>query len=587
MEKVKLPEGLTLQDLKKNWDTARSQYSSGYRRIKVLDLADQGKIWETISKNFPEYQITPDTNYTNYIKENMLASVYTVGKNASLMARRPEDKEIVDSLNVALESLWGVLDVPAYELKAGERAALTNLGITQVGWNSDIVSGTTDYEYEGDVVFKNIDPLNYMRDPFADTQDDAAYCIYHDIYHKTALQANANYKDALKDFNPNSISPEAQYSREIGNSPAADSNYLQLIIQWVKVFDEKKNEVVIHEIHTIANELVLYVKEDIQPRMFPFAELYSNMAVKDPIGISEPSKILSSSIVLNLLDGLIVTQAYKAQRPPRFISDRSGLNLRTFAKYGNDPDKSFIVRGSAQDAVQYQQFPALPMGLDNVALRIGANIERMSGIDSKYTGKDTGSILTTGGIDSMLAQATMRDTTRIRLYEQYTARLTKLVIHYLIEFGDKRKYTVKPKNSTEYHTVEVDLVKIPKDILFNYSIDISTDIPKNKAKLAAAADAIMEKSLQYQANPPLLLPEEWLMYQDFPQKEIILQRLKADRNADMTEQVAQILTMFSGLCSNGMNPQQAMDTVVQQLQAEQSQGSDATATPPATASPMK
>jgi hypothetical protein len=380
---------------------------------------------------------------------------------------------------------------------------------------------------------------------------------------------NSLYKEAMKNMNPDSVELVETYTRDIGRNVSADSNYLHLVVHWIKVFDEKKNEVVIHEIHTLDNKYVLAVKKDIQPRMFPFAELYSTIPVKDPIGVSEPAKILATTITLNLLDGLSVSHAYKSLRPPRLISDRSGLNLRAFQQYGNDPDKAFIVRGNASDAVQYIQFPPLPPHLENVALRMAGAIERMTGIDGRYTGKDTGSILTTGGIDSMLAQATMRDTTKIKLYEAYTKRLTRLVIQHLIEFGDKRAYTYKPKNSLEVQTIELNLPDIPSDILFNYSVDISSDIPKNKAKLSAAADAMLEKSMQYGAQPEIITIEEWLMYQDFPQKDLILERLQMDRSANMTEQVTQILSMYAGLVEQGMDPNQAIDVVAQQMQAQQ------------------
>jgi hypothetical protein len=566
---VPLPKGVKLQDLIDNWNTAESEYQSSRTRMKVLDLADRGRIWELIAQKFPEYQITPDTNYTNYVKENIVASVYTVGRAASLLARAAKDVVTVEGLNKVLDTLWGVLDVPSYQLKAGERAALLNLGITQVGWNNDIVGGTDSSWYKGDVVFKNIDPMNYMRDPYANSLDDAAYVMFFDKYHKSILMGDPDYAKALKDHNLESISDASGYSREIGNNAGADKNYFRLIVHWMKVYDEEKEEVVIHEIHTIDNKFVLFVKEDIEPRVFPFAELYSSIAVKDPIGISEPAKILSSSIVLNLLDGLTVTHAYKAQRPPRLISDSSGLNLRAFAQHGNDPDKAFIVRGNAQNAVQYVAFPPLPQNIENLALRVAGAMERMSGIDAKYTGKDTGSILTTGGIDSMLAQATMRDTTRIKLYEDYSRRLTRLVIQYLIKYGDKRSYAVKEKNSTQMFEYEVDFPNISNDILFNYSINIDAETPKNKARLAAAADAIMEKSMQYQSNPEIMTIEEWLMYQDFPQKDLILERLKGDRTNNITEQVAQIISMFATMVESGIDPNQAINNVVQALQEQQ------------------
>ena len=565
---VALPEGVTLQDLQDNWDTSLSEYTRARNKMRVLDATDRGDIWDIISKKFPEYQITPDTNYVSYVKDNIVASVYTVGRSASLMPRRKEDIKIVEDLNKALDSIWGILGVADYQLQAGERAALLNLGITQVGWNADIVGGTTNSWYKGDIVFKNIDPMNYMRDPFARDLDNAAYVIIFDDYHKTILQSDPDYAKAIKGAADIGMTVQDDYLRDI-NNPSKNKNYFKLIIHWVRVYDEAKGKTVIHEIHTIDNKFVLQVKEDIQPSLFPCAELYSSIPVKDPIGVSEPSKILSSSIVLNLLDGLIVTHGYKAQRPPRLISDSSGLNLRIFSKHGNDPDKTFIVNGDASKAVHYVSFPPLPPGMEQIPLRLAGSMERMSGIDAAYTGKDTGSILTTGGIDSMLAQATMRDTTRIRLYEAYTKRLTRLVIQYMIEFGDKRVYPYKSPTTRQPQEVVLDLPKIPRDILFNYSINIDAEIPKNKARLAASADAMLEKSMQYQSNPEIITIEEWLQYQNYPQKDLILERLKADRNANMTEQVAQILSSFAGLIEQGMDPNQAMDMVVQQMQNPQ------------------
>lgn len=565
---VALPEGISLQDIQDNWNTARSQYATAHNKMRVLDLTDRGEIWNIIAKKFPEFQITPDTNYVNYVKENILASVYTVGRNASVLPRKAEDVEIADKINKVLDNLWGVLKVAQYQMQAGERAALVNLGITQVGWKSDIVGGTVGKLYQGDVVFKNVDPMNYMRDPFAPNLQNAAYVIFHDDYHKTVLQSDPDYAKALADASLEPSQAIESYSRDI-SGPSATANYFKLTIHWVKVYDASKEKVVIHEIHTINNQFVLQVREDIQPSVFPFAELYSSIPVRDPIGVSEPAKILSSSIVLNLLDGVLVSQAYKAHRPPKFVSDASGLNLRSFAQYGNDPDKTFIVRGNAQDAVHYATFPVLPQGIENVAMRIAGAVERMSGIDAKYTGKDTGSILTTGGIDSMLAQATMRDATRIRLYEDYTKSLTELVIQFLIEYGDKRAYVHKTLTRKTPEPVQVDFAKIPSATSFSYDISIDAEIPKNKAKLAASADAILEKSMQYGANPPILTIEEWLRYQDFPQKDLILERLEIDRSSNMTEQVTQILSTFAGLIEQGMDPNQALDVVVQQLQNPQ------------------
>jgi hypothetical protein len=582
---VPLPKGVTLTDLKSNYDTMKSEYSRAWQRLKVLDLADTGRIWELIRTRFPEFNITPDTNYVSYIKKNLLASIYSIGKSASVMPMSLADRDIADKLNKVLEHIWTTAQVPMYQMRAGERAALLNLGITQVGWASDVTGGTNEHYYKGDLVFKNIDPLNFGRDPFSDDIESAGWCIFHDRYHISTLMENPEYRKHLKNVESfEDVEVPETYYRETGKTPNSTAKYLNLIIHWVKVFDPTKKEVVIHEIHTISNGFVLQVKEDIKPRMFPFAELYCNVSARDPIGYSEPSLILSSYVVSNLIDGIVASHAYKAQRPPRLISDQAGLNLRMFSKYGNDPDKAFIVNGRAADAVSYITFPTLPQDINNLAGRIAQGIFTTSGIDGRYTGKDTGSVLTTGGIDSMLAQATMRDSPIIAMYENYTRKLTQLTISHLVHYGDKRSYAIKNNGSPGYANIDIDFSMIDEGTMFNYAIDISTLIPKNKAKIDAAADQILEMSMQYGANPPVFTIEEWLRYKDFPQKDLILERLAQDRSNDMTSQVMEILTMFATLVEQGMDPNEAIQYVVEQMQAESQPGGPPT--PPAAASMM-
>lgn len=568
-----LPEGVTLRMLQENWDRCKTVYSKIRQRIIKLDAADKGRSWELICKKFPQYQIAPDSNYVNYVKENLLASIYTVGKAPHIIPKSPEDEGITKPINQVLDSIWDILSVPMYQQKAGERAALTNYGVTQVGWNKDLIGGTKGAWYKGDVVFKNIDPLNFFRDPFSETLDDAVYCIHHDKHHMTNLKANVNYAEELSNYkfaqdigaNEELIS----YKDDRTGKSSVDDKYVRLVIHWVKVA-KKGGGYKIHEIHTLNNEWVLFVKEDIKPSMFPFAELYCNEPGNDLIGTSEPWKIFQSAQVLNILDGLIATHAYKAQRPPRLISGTSGLNLRVFAKYGNDPDKAFIVNGIAKDAVQYIQFPPLPPEIMQMVERLDRQIKTMSGIDERYTGKDTGSILTTGGIEAMLAQATMRDTTKINNYEAYAKRLGRLVIMYLIKFADKRAYSVKNVSAPGFHSVEIDFPSVPDEIQFQFGLHISNHLPKTKMRMAQAADAIMQQSMQYAdptgQTPPLMEPEEWLEFQDFPQKDIILARMKLQRESSTMQDVMMALTGFADLIKQGVPPEDAIELVVQKME---------------------
>ena len=168
-----LPEDVTVQQLYENFRIANTEYSAAFKRAKKLDLADRNKLWQAINVQFPKYQILPETNHVSYIKNNLLASIYVVGKSASLLPTSDKDKNLVTLLNVAMERIWSQLDVPYFQMLAGERAALLNLGVTQVGWDNNIVTGSvgSDTFEKGRCILKNVDPLKYMRDPFSQSLD--------------------------------------------------------------------------------------------------------------------------------------------------------------------------------------------------------------------------------------------------------------------------------------------------------------------------------------------------------------------------------------------------------------------------------
>ena len=73
----------------------------------MLEQIDSGDLWKAIKAKFPAYQILPDTNFVSYVKNNIVASLYTVMKSASIPTTE-DDKEICTHLNIALERIWSI-----------------------------------------------------------------------------------------------------------------------------------------------------------------------------------------------------------------------------------------------------------------------------------------------------------------------------------------------------------------------------------------------------------------------------------------------------------------------------------------------
>ena len=571
---VELPDGITIEKLTEYFNIGKAEYSAAQRRAQKLDATDRGKLWEAVRAAFPKYQILPDTNYISYVKNNILASIYTVGKSAQLLPTSDKDKDIVMQLNIAMDNLWSTLDVAGYQMAAGERAALLNYGITQVGWDNSIITGTGDAFRKGEVVLKNVDPLRFMRDPFAKDIETASWCVTWDSYHKSVIMDNPKYKDAFKEYlQDNKETSDAtgamitMNTDHVSKSAQGKKGYYTIYSYWVNK-DGK-----IHEIHLVNNECVLLCKQDIKPATFPFAELYCNLPAGDLFGTSECSKIFANNLAYNIMSSIILTSEYKNQRPPRFVNGQSGINVATFVKHGNDADRTFIVQGDASKAVHYQQFPQPTQQAVQSMGFLSNDVKTITGVDDRYTGRDTGSVLTTGGIENMLDQVTMIDAPKVENYERYCKRLTYLIVSNCLNFSMKRKYFTQNPRTLEWKTVEVDFPNIDADTIFSYELTISSELPKNKSRIESVANHLMEMQMQYQGqgiDVDIITPEEWLMMQDLPLREYMQERMGVQRTQNWVSLVSQAVTQYAGLVDQGVNPEEAIaataDTMARQSQ---------------------
>lgn len=555
--KIKLPEGVTLELLKENWQEASAMYQPAYRRAQMLDATDRGKLWKAISAKFPKYQVLPDTNHVAYVKNNLLASLYSVGRSANLVATSEHDLEMVSHINIVLDHIWDTQQIPYYQMLAGERAALINMGITQVGWDNSIIKGTEEMFSKGAPTLKNIDPLKFMRDPYAVDLSAAAYCITWDEFHKNVILRNKNYEnfsDYLQEHK--NAAPQDMVKNMTDQQTGPSKNYFRVVTHWIQIKGK------IHEIHTINNEHVLYVKEDIRPSMFPFAELYCNVPAGDVIGTSEPSKIFANSVAYNLVNSLVLTAEVKNQKPPKFVNSAAGINLRDFVLHGADSDYTFIVQGDASRAVHYHQFPQVSAQATGTLVTLAGDMQMVTGVDGRYTGKDTGSILTTGGMEQMLDQATLIDQPKIVNYEHYSIQLTKLILGNLRTFGSTRKYFLKDPKTKQYETITVNFDNLKDDTIFDYKLAISAHLPKNKQRISQMANVIMEKQMQYAGNGEqpvnLITPEEWLMMQDLPMQEMMLERMGIERSQDFVDKVSKTIFQYAEFLDAGMAPDDAL-----------------------------
>lgn len=562
-EEKKIDEKELLKCLKNNYEYAKRYYAREHKKMRLLDSTDKGDLWKAIKAKFPPYQLLPDTNFVSYIKSNILASLYTVSKSAQLVPTCEEDVEFCERMNVAIEHDWDKNNVAFYMYQAGDRAALLNVGYTQVFWNEDTEQ----------VGYKNIDPISFMRDPNADDLQSSGYCMVYKICDKSWFLNSKQYKSVFKEkIIDEKIASSSEMPPDYNGRPdVSDSGrHYVLFIHWIR-----NDEGGIDEIHTIDNEILLLCKKNIKPDMYPFAELYCNLPGSSLIGSSEPAKIFANNLVYNLMDSIAFTSEYKNQRPPKFVSTQSGMNLAAFTKHGNEADRTFVVNGDASKAVHYHQFPQVGPQLAAMQQTMNMNIKSMSGVDDKYTGRDTGSIITTGGTEEMLNRVTLIDTPKVLNYENYARQLTELTVRTMAEYSPKRTYVIidderSTPERTVYKTIHIEQDEMDPDAVFEYAIQISSELPKNKQRVQAWANNMMEKQMQYQQagiQIDVITPQEWIRCQDVPYKEQMLKRMGVQAGLNAWIEAQNVVAEYAAMLERGDLPEEAMSMAADGLNA--------------------
>jgi len=567
---ITLPEGITTTQLKGYWDAAVQAYAPALRRMSMLRGANNNRMWEAIGAKFPKDQILPYTNHVSYVRSNILAGLYTVGRQGNLIPSTEEDKGLVTELNQMLDAVWTLSDIPYIQLQAGNDAALYNIGITHVGYDATKTGVAGNGFIKGDVVCTHKSPLRFMRDPYAKEWEKGRFCIDWDWVHEDVLAEDEDYKEAWPSvknaLGGSAVSiPDVRMFTDKTNDRPVGNGYHRLIIMWVRKGG------LLHEIHTIDCNHILYVKE-IKPAEYPFAIMYCNLPEDDLIGVSEPAKIFSSSVAYNLNNSTVMTADAKNQRPPKFVSNQSQINLDAFKKHGNDADYTFIVNGESSRAVHYHQFPIPSANAIAIGATLTNDMQRVTGVTDKYTGADTGSILTTGGMQSLVDQATAIDGPKIANYNHYAKRLTMLVLRNMIEYAPDRSYLVKDARTNKYTTVQVKFPDINQEQVFNIQMDVSAHLPRTKQRIADMANTMMEKQMQYSqggGGVELITPQEWLMMQDLPMGEFMLERMGIQRSQDYIDKVAKIVFQYATLTEKGMDPTEALLAVAQSTQDDE------------------
>ena len=570
-----------VEELRKHFKSRRGKKERIWR---MLDAYDTGEFWDTIRHRLPKHQIIPDTNHVFYVKDNIVNSTYAAPYIADVLPVDPGDMEEARNINKFIEYEYNRHNLGEKQLEIGTRTALLNAGFLQLGWNRDASFKVGENVNKGEIEVTPRDPMAVLLDPNYNhfQEGRAVFILSEDSYEEIVAKypdAKSEIDDIVKKDDENRVHVEntanqtdvgkGYYNRDV--TPDT-KGMLPVYVAFKKVAKDGGGIRIDQIIYTM-NNIILEARKGIKPNYFPIIALYSTPPEKDGYGISVVQRILKNAMTLNILDSISVTHVYASQRTPTVMSLQSGLNPERVAREINDPDRVFaIVDGDVTKALQKLEYPQLPQNLEYIKTSLEQAIEKITGIDPKYIGRDTASVTTTGGMERLQSRVSMTDNTRINLIEKYAKDLTRMLMDFYIHFGGVRHFATNPSyESSEQEALEIDFTKYKgkqDKHQFSYTIDASPLLPKSRARLAESANIIMQIQMQYQGQVELLTPEEWLFYQDFPQKDMILDRMKLDRLRDDYDEISSEIGSFGAMTEEGMRPEEAVNQLAEERKAK-------------------
>lgn len=559
----------TLMNLFAKFKQGRSKIENTWKLIQALY---DGQFWELFNKYAPAFAVKPDSNQISYVVDNYVNSLY-VGKYVpTVFPRYKEDSGITMSINEFLEYQLEKIKFNKLQKDIGESAAKFNLGAIEIGWRSDIINGP-EGKFIGEIEAKQLDVMSLYLDPAVKDYLKGRAIFVAETVPIIELLKEPKLKERMNEYlryskeQPFTVSGDTEVANFIGAEQVTSADEsVRLITCYYKFATEGGYR--IDKIWMVDNGFILAYTKGIKPNTFPIRVLYCRNVSKDPYGVPVTKLIMNDAITINLIDCADATIISNSPNRPKVLSRDSGVNEKLFAQYGDDPKRLWVVNGDPNNMLRYVDLPQLPAERYMLRQNLINSIAMVSGVDSVYTGRDTNSVQTTGGMDILNQRVGMSDNSRILNLQDFILDVSELIMEYYISNGDKHaNYPRRNQDGNVNELISIDFESMrEKDLHFDFTVNISASTPMSIHKLAEKADILMEKQMQYNPQPPVMTMEEWLKYQDFPQKYHIIRRIKEERLRNDVEDVQADIINYAGMVDQGMSPQSAVNQLAQERQ---------------------
>lgn len=562
-----------------------------------LDEFDRGEQWKNAS--IPPWVPKPVTNYVRFVRTLKRANMASSIPKPNFYAEYPEDEQIVRRLQKAHDYVWQTKSVDRIVRRNVDRALLQGTSIAYVYVDDKIVGGRYFGEgnpdnqlYQGEICIKRIPNANFFPDPDAYCLEDCKFIETTEVVSLNDIKENPAFikyctdngtLDLLKKLNSAQLENDDSadgtiYKRDVkpndlGQFISGDE-MVTLHAHWERYY--KNGKYTVDVTYYLRNtDFYLLRLEDVKPNEYPFAVLYDEEEENDFWGTSTIMDIIENQKIVNKLQQAAAILGVLHQNPQKVVLRESGINAQELAKTGTLPGKVWTSNVPGDQAIQTIKPMDIPRGLFELDDRTQENIRSMVGVNEAYSGQSVGSLTTSSGVADLIERATIRDKDKMIQIDAFVERISHLIVlHILYKWNDERPITTIENNGKPvYDTYEPVNVLTAENLSYKVKSNVYARAPITQASRRQQADKLMQMQGQFNFDPPIITPEEWIRMQEFDDEADILDRMEQDRAAiearqaqDLAGQITQIAQQMQQALAQGMSQEEAQAAAQQQAQ---------------------
>ena len=583
---------------------AEQSVTDKHRMWAELDMFDRGEQWKNAS--IPAWIPKPVTNYIRYVRQLKRANLASAIGKANFLPLNPQYAEQVTKLQKAYDHVWEVENIPYIIRGVIDRGLLQGTSVAYVYNDDTYVGGTytapfdpNNQLYSGKICVKRIPIANFFPDPDAYELYDCKYIEVTEIMPLANVKNNPEFvkycqengtDKKLKALNINNLGVSDD---EAGTIYDRESNPLNnglnikgdemvtLHCHWERKYVEGGKYRLDCTYYLRDLDFILLKREDIQPNTYPFAVYVDEHEENTIWGTSMIMDIFENQKIINRTAQIAAIIGTLHQNPQKVVSRESGINASDLAKTGTLPGKVWTTNADPRNSIVAITPPDIPRGVFELEDRLKADMRDMVGLNEAYVGNSVGSLTTSSGVNSLIERATVRDKDKMIQIDRFVEQLSNLIaLTILYKWKDERPIaSTQPDGMQQFETFQPFDDWTIDNMEWRVRSDVYARAPVTQASKRQQADQMMQMQGQFQYNPPIITPEEWLVQQDFDNKEETLRRMEEDRQKmeqqqaqDMAANITQIAEIVGEMVSRGLPQEQIQQVAYEQAQQILGQG---------------